>query len=122
MTKRQTTLVACLMLAAFGHVPANAEDVIDVIRACEQIAGCDYSVAGNGDVSGCARKPNAGPGSCFWCDGKTGECISVRLLPGGKRLPVAGDVLNMLQGANSATPSAGQTPKAPAPNRVSPLR
>lgn len=73
----------------------QAAQMDDVLGACDRTPGCGYSKSKNGDVSGCVVKNNAGPGSCFYCNNDTKECIAVRRLPTGKLHPLGSNVMGM---------------------------
>lgn len=91
------TALALALAVAIPAAPADAASMSQVLAACKKTAGCGYSRnEKNGDVSGCVVKPNAGPGSCFYCRSDTKQCIAVRETGAGALEPLAGDVLDLL--------------------------
>jgi hypothetical protein len=78
-----------IVLFAFGK-SASAADVGAVTAACDRTAGCNYTINGAGDISGCS------PHACFYCpnDGKR-QCFPVgRVVPTGSKNPIVGITKN----------------------------
>jgi len=70
---------AALLLAATIATPAQAASQKKVLDACARTAGCQWSLASDGTISGCS------PHACFTCNGKTCKPDIARGPAGGLR-------------------------------------
>jgi hypothetical protein len=92
--------MAQLMLVAMSSL-SGAATVEQVTAACDKTKGCNYTTASDGDIVGCST----GSHTCFVCDNKTRNCISITKRGDGKYGP--GKATNI----GGVKLPAGSTPK-----------
>lgn len=105
---RPLLLLSAAVALTFASHAAPAASVNDVLGACDNTPGCNYTINGkNGDISGCST----GSDTCFYCpnDGKR-ECFAVpaRVISGTpKPMPGSDDLLTNM----GASPMPAKKPK-----------
>jgi hypothetical protein len=80
--------LALVLLPTVSH----ATKMDDKLKQCRKEKGCGYSVADNGDVTGCSIKSNGGTGKCFFCNASTKQCVEARRVPSDKLQAIRNNV------------------------------
>jgi hypothetical protein len=71
---------------------SHATKMDEKLSQCRKEKGCGYSVADNGDVTGCSIKSKGGTGTCFYCNASTQQCVQARRVPSDKMQAIRSNV------------------------------